>query len=58
MNVYFHADRTELAAIGEGWLLGEGRSQVFREGFFDAEAQVWAGERLIATTHQVMWYRD
>lgn len=58
MNVYFHTDAAELAALGDAWLLGRGRSNVFHEGFFDAEAQLWAGERLIVTTQQVMWYRQ
>lgn len=58
MNVYFHVDAREVAGFGDGWLLGEGRSSVFHEGFFDAEARLWAGERLAVTTQQVMWYRD
>ncbi|MEZ5650113.1 MAG: thioesterase family protein [Burkholderiaceae bacterium] len=58
MNVYFHCSRAELTALGAHWLIGEGRSNVFHEGFLDAEARLWAGDRLVATTHQVMWYRD
>jgi len=58
MNVYFHCGHEDLAAMGERWLLGEGRSNVFHEGFFDAEARLWADDRLVVTTHQVMWYRE
>ncbi len=58
MNTYFHASAADLAAIGSDYLLGSTRSQVFEAGFFDCESQLWHGERLIATTQQVVWYRD
>ncbi|MEZ5729803.1 MAG: thioesterase family protein [Burkholderiaceae bacterium] len=58
MNIYFHVGAAELAAVGDAWLLGEGRSNAYHRGFFDAEARLWHGEQLLATTHQVMWYRQ
>lgn len=58
MNIYFHLNAAELAAIGAAHLLGSTRSSVYHEGFFDAEAQVWSGPRLIATTQQVVWYKQ
>ena len=58
LNVYFHAGAADLAAAGEDYLLGTTRNQVFEAGFFDCESQLWHGERLIATTQQVVWYRD
>lgn len=59
MTVYFHAGPEELAATGTGWLLGQARAQGFRNGFFDQTAQLWneAG-RLLATTHQVVYYKE
>ena len=58
MNVYYHAGAGTVAAVGDDYLLGASRSQVFESGFFDCESQLWHGERLIATTHQIVWYRD
>jgi hypothetical protein len=58
MNVYYHAGAATIAAVGDDYLLGASRSQVFESGFFDCESQLWHGERLIATTQQVVWYRQ
>ena len=58
MNTYFHAGAADLAAVGSDYLLGATRSQVFEAGFFDCESQLWHGERLLATTQQVVWYRE
>lgn len=58
MNTYFHADAADLEAVGNDYLLGASRSQVFEAGFFDCESQLWHGERLLATTQQVVWYRE
>lgn len=59
MTVYFHAGGAELAAVGEGWLLGQAESSAFRSGFFDQRAQLWtqAGV-LLATSHQVVYYKE
>ena len=59
MTVYFHASRAELAATGEGYLLGQARSQSFFNGFFDQSAELWneAGH-LLATTHQIVYYKE
>lgn len=59
MTVYFHASREELAATGDGYLLGEARGQEFRNGFFDQSAQLWneAGT-LLATSHQIVYYKE
>jgi hypothetical protein len=58
MNVYYHAGAETVAAVGDDYLLGASRSQVFESGFFDCESQLWHGERLLATTQQLVWYRD
>lgn len=59
MTVYFHAGADELAATGEGHLLGQARSQSFFNGFFDQSAELWneAGH-LLATTHQIVYYKE
>ncbi|MDB5749989.1 MAG: hypothetical protein JWP65_410 [Ramlibacter sp.] len=59
MTVYFHADAAQLAAYGSGFLLVQARGQGFAGGFFDHGGQLWneAGD-LLATTHQVVYYRE
>jgi hypothetical protein len=42
MNIYFHLDSTRLAAQRDGWMLATAHGQVFHEGFFDHEGQIWA----------------
>ena len=59
MTVYFHATADALAAAGSGWLQAQARGQGFGSGYFDHSGQLWseAGE-LLATTHQVMYYKE
>ena len=59
ITIYFHASRAQLAATGEGYLLGQARAQEFRHGFFDHSAQLWneAGT-LLATSHQIVYYKE
>ena len=59
MTVYYHAGADELADTGEGYLLGQARSQSFFNGFFDQSAELWneAGQ-LLATTHQIVYYKE
>ncbi len=59
MTVYFHAGADELAATGEGYLLGQARAQSFFNGFFDQSAELWneAGV-LLATTHQIVYFKE
>ena len=58
MNLYFHGGAARLAEVGDDFLLGVTRSQIFDAGFFDCESELWHDDHLLATTHQVVWYRD
>lgn len=59
MTVYFHADAAQLAAAGDGYLLGQAQGQGFRKGYFDQAAQLWdESGNLLATTHQVVYYKE
>lgn len=59
MTAYFHVGAEELAALGDAPLLGVADANVFHAGFFDQMAQLWsAGGRLIATTTQIVTYRE
>jgi hypothetical protein len=59
MTVYFHAGGELLRQCGSGFVLGQARGQVYRNGFFDQTAQLWseAGEPL-ATSTQVVYYKE
>jgi hypothetical protein len=40
-------------------VLAVARANVFSQGYFDQEGQAWdSGKRLLATTHQVVWYKE
>jgi acyl-CoA thioesterase len=59
MTTYFHADSAMLLAQGERPVLGTARALNFRNGYFDQTAQVWGDDQqLLASTHQVVYYRD
>jgi acyl-CoA thioesterase len=59
MTVYFHASAAELAATGTRYLLAQARGQGFGGGYFDHTGQLWSeGGELLATTHQVMYYKE
>ena len=59
MTVYFHATARELAATGDGFLLGQARAQVFRHGFADQTAQLWNAQGLLlASSHQIVYFKQ
>lgn len=59
LSVYFHADKDELAAVGEDFVLGTARGQRYGGGHFDQSAQVWSRHGcLLATTHQLVYFKD
>ena len=59
MTVYYHADAEQLAAVPRGYLLLQAQGQGFGGGFFDHGGQLWAEDgRLLATTHQVVYYKE
>ena len=59
LNVYFHVDTATLARQGSAPVLGVAAGQVCNAGFFDQHGQIW-GEQgtLLATTHQIVWYKE
>ncbi len=59
LTTYFHADAALLAAQGTTPVLGVARAVNFRNGYFDQSAEVWGmGEQLLASSHQIVYYRD
>lgn len=56
---YFHATREELAAQGSRPVLATADSMRFGGQFFDQRAELWSDTgRLLASTAQVVWFRD
>lgn len=59
MTAYFHATAEDLAAIGDAFVLGEADARIFDRGFHDQSAEIWSADgRLLATSHQLVYYRD
>ncbi len=59
MTAYFHATPDDLAAVGGAPVLGLADSRIFDRGFHDQSAEIWSADgRLLATSHQVVYYRD
>jgi acyl-CoA thioesterase len=59
MTVYFLADAAQIAAVGSAPVLGQAQAQRMHMNYLDQSGQLWnvAGE-LLATTHQLMYYRE
>jgi hypothetical protein len=58
MTTYFHASPDELAAQGSDYVLGTARAQRFGHGHFDQYAQLWGGDTLMATSHQLDYFKN
>jgi len=59
MTTYFHASPDEIAAEGEGAVLGVADARVFHAGFHDQCAELWSKDgRLLVSSTQIVWFRD
>jgi acyl-CoA thioesterase len=59
MTVYFHASASELAAVGDGWLLHEIDCRRCEGGYYDHQVKIWSrAGALLATSEQVAAFRD
>ena len=58
LTIYFHASPAELAAHGTSHLLGTARAVRFGHGHFDQSAALWGGDVLLATTHQLVYFKE
>ncbi len=57
MTVQFHCDATELAAVGNDFVLIEATAQAARHGHFDQHARIFAKTgQLLATSTQLVWF--
>ena len=58
LTIYYHADEAMLQSHGDAFVLGVAEGVHYRHGFFDQRASLWGpGETLLASTHQVMFFR-
>ena len=58
LTTYFHTDEAGLAAQGSDYLLGYATAHTFSGSFADQSAQLWGKNGLLATSSQVVWYRE
>ncbi|GED96391.1 acyl-CoA thioesterase [Gordonia crocea] len=58
LTTYFHATPDELAAQGSDHVLGTARAARFGNGHFDQSGQLWGGDVLLASTHQLVYFKD
>lgn len=59
LNIYFHRGAEALARHGARHVLASAHGRVVSAGFFDQEGQIWSNEHeLLATTHQIVWFKE
>lgn len=59
LTTYFHASPAELEQQSDDYLLATARAARFGHGHFDQYGQVWGRNgALLATTHQIVYYKD
>lgn len=59
LNVYFHAAAADLAERPCTLGFAQARANAFHGGYHDQEGKVWADDgRLLATTHQMVWFKE
>jgi len=59
MTAYFHASADDLTRQGSAPVLGVADARIFERGYHDQSAELWSTDgRLLATSHQLVYYRD
>ena len=59
LTTYFHATQADLDRHGDAPVLGSADARIFDRGFHDQSAELWSEDgRLLATSHQLVYYRD
>ncbi len=58
LTIYFHADRTTLAAQADRPVLGTASASHFGNGMFDEHVEVWSDDgALLASAHQIVYFK-
>jgi acyl-CoA thioesterase len=59
MNAFFHVTGEALAEVGTDFVLCDANWHVANAGYFDEQQSIWSRSgRLLATTDQLVWYRE
>jgi acyl-CoA thioesterase len=59
MTTYFHCDESDLAEVGEDYVLGVADASIFAKGYADQSAWLWSRKgKLLATSQQMLYFRD
>ena len=59
LTTYFHATQADLDVHGDAPVLGSADARLFERGYHDQTAELWgASGKLLATSHQLVYYRD
>lgn len=59
LSINFHVDAAALAAEQGTSTFTQARANAFNRGYYDQEALLWSESgRLLATTQQLVWYRE
>lgn len=59
LSINFHIDGDTLSRQQGLSAFGKAKANAFNGGFYDQEAQLWSQDgMLLATTHQLVWFRD
>ncbi|OGB24487.1 MAG: hypothetical protein A3I66_10785 [Burkholderiales bacterium RIFCSPLOWO2_02_FULL_57_36] len=59
MSINFHIDTASLSAAQGTFAFGQARANGFNNGFYDQEGKLWSEDGLLlATTHQMVWFKD
>lgn len=59
LSINFHIDGNALAQLDGHHAFGKAKANAFNGGYYDQEAQLWSEDgALLATTHQLVWFRD
>lgn len=59
LTINFHVDGAALEKMDGHHTFARAKANAFNGGYYDQEGQVWARNgSLLATTHQMVWYRD
>lgn len=59
LSINFHVDGETLEKEQGKFAFGKAKANAFYGGYYDQEAQLWSQEgTLLATTHQLVWFRE
>jgi len=59
LSINFHVDGATLERLQARHAFAQAKANAFNGGYYDQEGRLWAEDgTLLATTHQLVWYRD